>query len=153
MAGSTEQDADSQADRDIVTTRILDASPERVFTAWSDPDLLARWWGPEGFTNSFQEFDLKPGGQWHFTMHGPDGMDFQNQSVFVEVTAPERMVFDHVSGPHFRVIATFEKVDSRTLLTFRMRFSTVAEREAIKRFALEGNEHTFDRLAALLAEG
>ena len=61
MAGFTEQDLEPQADRDVVTTRILDAPRERVFRAWTDPDLLARWWGPEGFTNSFQVFDLKPG--------------------------------------------------------------------------------------------
>jgi uncharacterized protein YndB with AHSA1/START domain len=153
MAGSTEQDLAFQADRDVVTTRILDASRDRVFRAWTDPDLLARWWGPEGFTNSFQEFDLRPGGQWNFVMQGPGGAHFQNESVFVEVVAPARIVFDHVSTPRFRVIVTFEEEGPRTRLRFCMRFGTVEECEVVKRFALEGNEQTFDRLAALLAEG
>ena len=153
MAGFTEQDLEPQADRDVVTTRILDAPRERVFRAWTDPDLLARWWGPEGFTNSFQEFELKPGGQWNFIMQGPDGTHFKNESVFLEILAPERIVFDHVSTPRFRVIVTFEGEGPRTRLSFCMRFGTAAECELVKRFVLEGNEQTFDRLAALLAEG
>ncbi len=153
MAGSPDQHLDPQADRDVLTTRILDAPRERVFRAWTDPDLLARWWGPEGFTNSFQEFELMPGGQWNFIMHGPGGIHFKNESVFIEVLSPERIVFDHVSTPPFRVIVTFAEEGPRTRLGFCMRFRTAAECEAVKRFALEGNEQTFDRLAALLAEG
>jgi uncharacterized protein YndB with AHSA1/START domain len=153
MAGFTEQDLEPQAERDVVTTRTLDAPRERVFRAWTDPDLLARWWGPEGFTNSFQAFELKPGGQWNFVMQGPGRTHFKNESVFVEILAPERLVFDHVSTPRFRVIVTFEAEGPRTHLSFCMRFGTAAECELVKRFALEGNEQTFDRLAALLAEG
>ena len=153
MVGSTAQDLDPQADRDVLTTRILDASRERVFRAWTDPDLLARWWGPEGFTNPFQAFEPKPGGRWDFVMHGPGGVHFKNESLFIEVLPPERLVFDHVSTPAFRVIVTFEEEGPRTRLGFRMRFGSAAECEAVKSFALEGNELTFDRLAALLAEG
>ncbi|MDR3685001.1 MAG: SRPBCC family protein [Geothrix sp.] len=153
MAGSTDQHLDLQTDRDVLTTRVLDAPRERVFRAWTDPGLLARWWGPAGFTNSFQAFDPRPGGPWNFTMRGPDGTHFENESVFIEVLAPERIVFDHVSTPPFRVIVTFEAEGPRTRLGFCMRFRTAAECEAVKGFALQGNEQTFDRLAALLAEG
>ncbi|HEX6774746.1 MAG TPA: SRPBCC domain-containing protein [Methylomirabilota bacterium] len=69
------------SDREIVTTRVLAWPRERVVRAWTDPDHLARWWGPKGFTNTFQEFDLRPGGRGQFVMHGPNGADYPNQSV------------------------------------------------------------------------
>ena len=153
MAATGEQDPEGMTDRDIVTSRILAAPRARVFAAWTDPVQLARWWGPAGFTNSFQEFDLRPGGHWRFTMHAPDGTGFPNHSVFIEITPPERIVFDHLSGPHFRVTTTFAEAAEGSLLTFRMRFDSAEECEAIKRYALEGNEQVFDRLVALLAEG
>ena len=93
------------ADLQIVSTRVFDFPRDLVFRAWTEPVHLAHWWGPKGFTNSFHEFDLRPGGNWRFAMHGPDGVDYKNHSVFVEIVAPERIVFDHVSGPHYRVTA------------------------------------------------
>ena len=69
------------SDREIVTTRLLDWPRERVFRAWTDPAHLARWWGPKGFTNTFHEFDLRPGGLWRFVMHGANGADYQNKSA------------------------------------------------------------------------
>jgi uncharacterized protein YndB with AHSA1/START domain len=140
------------ADREIVTTRVLNAPRELVFEAWTDPDQLAHWWGPKGFTNTFREFDMRPGGIWRFVMHGPDGVDYQNKSVFVEVVSPERIVFDHVSGPHFQVVVTFAEQAAKTKLTFRMRFESVAECDKVKAFAVEANEQNFDRLEAQLAK-
>jgi uncharacterized protein YndB with AHSA1/START domain len=140
------------ADREIVTTRVLNAPRELVFKAWTDPDQLVQWWGPKGFTNTFHEFDLRPGGIWRFVMHGPDGVDYQNKSVFVEVVNPERIVFDHVSGPRFQVVATFAEQAGKTTLTFRMRFESAAECDKVKAFAVEGNEQNFDRLEARLAK-
>jgi len=81
------------ADREIISTRVIAAPRDLVFKAFSDPENLARWWGPKGFTNTFHEFDLRPGGAWRFVMHGPDGVDYPNESVFVEVVKPERIVF------------------------------------------------------------
>jgi len=140
------------ADREIVTTRVLNAPRELVFKAWTDPDQLVQWWGPKGFTNTFHEFDLRPGGIWRFVMHGPDGVDYQNKSVFVEVVNPERIVFDHVSGPRFQVVATFAEQAGKTTVTFRMRFESAAECDKVKAFAVEGNEQNFDRLEARLAK-
>lgn len=140
------------ADRDIVTTRVFNAPRELVFQAWTDPDQLVQWWGPKGFTNTFHEFDMRPGGIWRFVMHGPNGVDYQNKSVFVEVVNPERIVFDHVSGPRFQVVATFAEQAGKTTLTFRMRFESAAECDKVKAFAVEGNEQNFDRLEAQLAK-
>lgn len=139
------------AAREIVTTRVVDAPRERVFRAWTDPEHLARWWGPKGFTNTFQEFDLRPGGTWRFVMRGPDGVEHKNESVFVEIVKPERIVFRHVSGPEFQVTATFAERAGKTRVTFQMLFDTAAACEKVKRFAVGANEQNFDRLEAELA--
>ena len=135
------------ADLQIVSTRVFDFPRDLVFRAWTEPAHLAHWWGPKGFTNSFHEFDLRPGGNWRFAMHGPDGVDYKNHSVFVEIVAPERIVFDHVSGPHYRVTATFDALsDEQTRITFRMGFETPAVCAQAKTFAVKANEENFDRL-------
>ncbi|MFZ2313796.1 MAG: SRPBCC family protein [Methylobacter sp.] len=139
------------ADREIVGSRVFNVPRERLFDAWSDPDQLMQWWGPKGFTNTFHEFDMRPGGNCRFVMHGPDGTDYDNHSVFVEVVKPERIVFDHVSGPHFQVTATFDEQAGKTLLTFRMDFKSAAECDKVKSYAVEANEQNFDRLEAQLA--
>lgn len=137
--------------REIVTTRVFDAPRERVFRAWTDPEHLVRWWGPKGFTSTFQAFDPRPGGVWRFVMHGPDGVDYKNKSVFVEIVRPERIVFQHVSGPAFLVTATFAEQAGKTKVTFQMLFETAAACEKVKGFAVAANEQNFDRLGAELA--
>ena len=139
------------SDREIATTRVLDASPELVFRAFSDPAHLARWWGPKGFTNTFHEFDLRPGGAWRFVMHGPDGAHYQNHSVFVEVVPPERIVINHVSGPHFHLTITLAEQAGRTKLSWRMLFESAAECDKVKTFAVPANEQNLDRLETELA--
>jgi len=139
------------ADKQIVSTRVLAAPRERVFRAWTEPDHLTRWWGPKGFTSTFEEFDPQPGGEWRFVLHGPNGADYKNKSVFVEVVKPERIVFRHVSGPRFQVTATFTEQAGGTRLTFEMLFETAAECEKVKKYAIEANEQNLDRLEAELA--
>ena len=137
--------------RELSNSRVFNAPRELVFKAWTDPSHLSRWWGPKGFTSTFEEFDVRPGGHWRFVMHGPDGVDYKNHSVFVDVVRPERIVFDHISGPRFHVTATFTEQAGKTTLTFRMRFETAAECERVKVFAVGANEQNFDRLEAELA--
>ena len=72
-----------------------------------DPEHLAKWWGAKGFSNTFEKFEPKAGGNWRYVMHGPDKSDYKNESVFVEVTKPSRIVVDHVSAPKFRLTASF----------------------------------------------
>ncbi len=150
MTDTPSPSVDSVADRELVTSRVIDAPPERVFQAFSDPAHLARWWGPKGFTNTFHEFDLRPGGHWRFVMHGPDGGNYQNESVFVEVV-PHKVVFEHVSAPHFEMTITFEEQAGRTLVGWRQRFDSAAECQRIAKFAGEANEQNLDRLAAQVA--
>lgn len=140
--------AGSTADREFVHSRLIDAPRERVFRALSDPAHLARWWGPKGFTSTFHEFDFRPGGAWRFVMHGPDGVDYPNESVFVEVVAPERIAFEHISGHHFRMTITFAAQGAKTMVGWRQVFDTAAERERIAKVVVEANEQNLDRLAA-----
>jgi uncharacterized protein YndB with AHSA1/START domain len=144
-------DTGTGSDREIVSSRVVDAPRERVFAAFSDPDHLVHWWGPTGFTSTFQEFDLRPGGRWRFVMHGPNGADYRNESVFVEMVRPERIVLDHVSGPTFRLTMTLDEEAGRTRLTWRQGFESAAECANVRRFAAEANEQNFDRLQARLA--
>jgi uncharacterized protein YndB with AHSA1/START domain len=87
------------------TSREIPASPVEVFGAFAEPSRLARWWGPDGFHNTFDVFEFKPGGVWKFTMHGPDGASYANESVFEEIEAARKVVINHVCEPRFRLTA------------------------------------------------
>ena len=140
--------------RTIVTTRVFDAPRELVFAAWTDPKHLVQWWGPNGFTTTVHSIDVRPGGVWRFVMHGPDGRDYQNKIVFVEIAKPERLVYDHVSGPKFHVTVTFAERGKKTEVTVRMLFDTAAQRDfTVKEFgAVEGLQQTLGRLATYLVK-
>lgn len=140
-------------DEEIVSSRVFDAPRERVFHAFTDAGTLAEWWGPEGFTNAFHVFDPRPGGDWRFTMRGPDGAEYAMEKVFEEVVAPERIVVRHVDPVHaHRLTMTFaEAGKGRTELTWRMRFDLEEEYRRVKDFIVGANEQNLDRLQALLA--
>jgi uncharacterized protein YndB with AHSA1/START domain len=143
---------EASADREIVSTRLIDAPRDLIWRAWTEPDQLTHWWGPEGFTSTFQEFDPRPGGVWRFVLHGPDGKNYKNEIVYQELVKPERIVFEHVSAPKFQVTATFADDGGRTRITFRMLFETAAECDKVKPYAVAANEQNFDRLEAQLAK-
>ena len=152
MAAEKNKIAEKASDREIVSTRLFDAPREILWRAWTDPKHLAEWWGPRGFTNTFHEFELKPGGVWRFTMHGPNGKDFHNESVFTEIVKHEKIVFDHLKPMHkFQVTATFLEQKEKTKVTFRMMHDTAEECEIVKKYAVEKNEENFDRLEEQLA--
>jgi uncharacterized protein YndB with AHSA1/START domain len=148
--GTTADTAPDVAEREIVNTRLLDAPRDLVFTAWTDPDRLARWWGPLGFTNTFHEFDPRPGGVWRLVMHGPDGRDYQNTHIFVEIVPGERIILRHVTGPRFQLTATFAAETGKTRLTWHMLFDSAEDCAKAKTYAVQANEQNFDRLAAEL---
>ena len=76
------------------TSRTINASPELLFEAIAHAERLAKWWGPHGFTNTFNRFEFKPGGKWSFVMHGPDGTDYPNESEFLEIIHKHEMEYD-----------------------------------------------------------
>ncbi|WP_410000402.1 SRPBCC family protein [Gemmata sp. SH-PL17] len=136
----------------MVSTRLIEAPQERVFQAFANPDQLKHWWGPNGFVNTIEKFELYPGGAWRLIMHGPDGTDYHNESVFTEVTVPERVAFEHREPVHrFTMQMTFTPVGAHTQLTWRMVFESATEFAKIKDFVIPANEQNFDRLAAHLA--
>ncbi len=136
---------------EIMSSRDFHFPREAVFAAFSDPQQLTQWWGPAGFTNTFHQFDFRPGGDWKFVMHGPNGTDYDNHSVFAEIVSPERIVFDHVCDPEFRMSMTLAELPKkRTRLVWRMKFETVELRDKIASFAVDKNEENFDRLTKVL---
>jgi uncharacterized protein YndB with AHSA1/START domain len=160
VAGRTSSmsDASATSEREIVTTRVFDAPPELVWKAWTDPQHVAQWWGPRGFTNTIQEMDVRPGGVWRLVMHGPDGTDYPNKIVYIEVVEPERLVYDHGddqdNGLLFHVTVSFVAQGGKTQVTMRALFDSVAQRDqVVEEFgAIEGANQTLDRLGEYLAK-
>jgi uncharacterized protein YndB with AHSA1/START domain len=142
------------SERECVHSRLIDAPRERVFAAIAEPHQLARWWGPDGFTSTFESFDFRPGGHWRFVMHGPDGTDYPNQNVFAQIAAPERVVVDHPSDTHHFVLTiTLADEGGRTRVGWRQVFDTREHRDHVAPVVAAANEQNLDRLAALVRDG
>lgn len=135
------------SDRKIFSSRVLNYPVETVYEAFSNPEHLKNWWGPEGFTNTIHEFDLKPNGKWILTMHGPEKGNYENSSVFKIVEPMKLITWTRVSQPFYDMEIGFNKIDeSKTEISFLMIFDTVEECEKIRKFAEPKNEENFDRL-------
>jgi uncharacterized protein YndB with AHSA1/START domain len=141
-------------DREIVLVRVLDAPRDAVFAAWTDAGAFCEWFGPEGFTCTVGEMDVRPGGRARFAMTSPDGTVFTNRFDYHDVVAGERLVLDHGSDVdddpgRFQVTITFdEQADGKTVLTLRQLHPTVAQRDATVGFgAVELGLQTMDKLA------
>ena len=106
MSARKSSPASSTADREIVLTRVFDATREIVFDAFTDPKHVGHWWGPTGFTNAILETDVRPGGVWRFVMHAPDGTDYPNKIVYSEIVRPERLVGAWQGGK----VSTFDAI-------------------------------------------
>jgi len=133
------------------TSRELAASPAEVFAAFEAPARLARWWGPAGFRNSFDVCEFRPGGAWQFTMHGPDGAKYWNESTFLEIERDRKVVIQHLSAPRFRLTVTLAPRGAATWLAWEQAFEDPAVAEAVRHIVVPANEQNLDRLAAELA--
>lgn len=141
----------NNSERTIVNKRVIAFSDESVFETFANPALLKEWWGPNGFTNTFHEFNFSPGGTWRFTMHAPDGAQYENFCRFVEIKPYERIVIDHIEPVHtFRLVAIITKTGIGTEIQFRMTFALAEEFERVKDFVRAANEQNLDRLEAVL---
>lgn len=158
---AAEQDAASaEAPTDaptLIVRRVLDAPRERVFEAFADPQQVDQWFGPDGFRNTTHGHDFRPGGAWRHTMHGPDGTEYPNRSVFVEIAPPERIVWDQGWDrdgfePMHRTSITLRAQRDKTEVELRMVFPTVAQRDQAVRDvgAVEGGKQTLARWAQYL---
>lgn len=140
-------------ERELGFKRVFLAPRELVFDAFTDKEHVSNWWGPNGFTTTTYQMDVQPGGIWRFTMHGPDGRDYENRVVYTEVVRPERLVYDHfdeqdLSQPHFVAIVNFESVEGGTEVTLRLLFPTAEAKQAAANYgAIEGGNQTLARFA------
>ncbi len=125
----------------------------------TDPRHVIHWWGPRGFSTTIEKMDVRPGGVWKHVMHGADGTEYPNKSIFKEVVKPERLVFSHgggkKGGPGANFVATwtFEAVfTGKTKVTIHMVFGSAADRDfVVKEFgAIEGGKQTLERLSGYL---
>ena len=148
------------ADRELVLTRLIAAPREKLYRAWTEPELLKRWFAPKPYTTPMAELDVRPGGANLIVMRGPDGRDMPNRGVYLEVVPNQRLVFTdaYVSAwepsakPFMTVILTFEDDGGKTHYTARVRHWTVADREAHEKMGFhQGWGMCTDQLAALVA--
>jgi uncharacterized protein YndB with AHSA1/START domain len=128
-------------------SRNIPATPESIFDAIKGPERLARWWGPDGFKSTFQTFEFHRGGSWLFTMHGPDGTDYPNQSEFLEIVPDSLVRIKHVNLPHFELAITLEPSPKGTLITWVGEFENREFAENARQFLETANEQNLDRLA------
>lgn len=154
MSAGKSNSPDDASDREIVTTRVFNAPRELVWKVRTEPEHIAQWWGPDGFTNTIHQMDVSVGGVWEFIMHGPNGVDYKNKSVYSEVVKPSLLVYRHVSGPAFTATVTFEELDGTTEVSMRMVFDSAQLRnQVVEEYgAIEGAKQTFNRLSEYLSQ-
>jgi uncharacterized protein YndB with AHSA1/START domain len=144
-------------DREVAISRVIDASRDRVFEAFTDVRHLSRWWGPEGFTTTTRSFEFRVGGVWDFVLHGPDGTDYAEWITWTDIAPPERIAMLHGESPDdpnaFESILTFATNDAATRIEMRTTFPTKELRdEAVEKYhAVEGGQQTLSNLAAYVA--
>jgi uncharacterized protein YndB with AHSA1/START domain len=136
-------------------TRVYDAPAGAVWDAWTDPEQVAQWWGPRGFTLTTHSKDLRPGGHWHYTMHGADGTDYINKTIYHEVETHKKLVYDHGGNderkPLFRVTVLFAEAGGKTRMDMTMALPTPEAAEEARKFIKRaGGDSTWDRLAEYL---
>lgn len=145
-------------DREIVLGRVIDAPRSLVYAAWTDPEQIQVWFGPEGFAIETREIDLRPGGVWRFDMVAPDGTRYGNRMVFLRLEEPSLIEVEHGSDQDddpgkFRMLVTFdEQGNGKTALTLRQMHPSKAQREGAIGFgAVEYGGQTLDKLARHVA--
>ncbi|MEQ1893040.1 MAG: SRPBCC family protein [Planctomycetota bacterium] len=151
--------SETPSERELVLTREVEAPRELVWRLWTEREHAVRWWGPTGFTTTTHEMDVRVGGRWRFTFHGPDGHAYENLIHYLALERPARLVYRH-SGEvnlepiHFETTVTFEELaPARTRVTLRSVFPSAEAREHVVREcgAIEGGKQHLARLAELAA--
>lgn len=123
-----------------------------VYDAFASPDLLARWWGPDGFTNTFEVFEFTTGGKWQFVMHGPDGTDYPNENRFAELEPGGKVVIEHVCAPHFTLTVTLVPVAGGTQVNWEQVFADTGTAQAVAHIVEPANEQNLDRMTQVLRD-
>lgn len=151
MASTPEPGA--RRDATFRTSRILPYPAESVFQAFAWPEVLSRWWGPAGFSNTFELFEFRVGGRWKFEMHGPNGTHHPNESVFLELRSAEGLVIHHVSLPRYTLTVSLAVHEAGTAITWVQEFEDAVVAARLRHIVEPANEENLDRLVAVLATG
>lgn len=137
----------------LTVKRTLNAPGELVWEVWTKPEHIVHWWGPTGFTTTSRQMNLQPGGTWKFMMHGPDGRDYPNKIIFIDVVKPERLTYKHAGGNdtepvNFHVTVTFDADGNKTNLTMCSVFESAEELDKLNREygVVQGAVDTVNRL-------
>jgi len=142
----------STSNRELILSRTLNAPVELIWEVWTKPEHIVNWWGPNGFTNTISIMDVKTGGEWNLVMHGPDGTDYKNRSIFKEVIPYKKIVYEHISYP--RIIATidFEEQNDQTKITWHMLFESAEQLIEVAKVhkVVEGQKQNMEKLEMYL---
>jgi len=133
--------------------RAIAATPPQVFAAFTAPERLARWWGPDGFRNTITVFELRPGGQWRYVMHAPDGVNYPNEASFVAIDPNRSLVIAHTSQPQFQLTLRLEPTPTGTLVTWTQTFESAELAATLKPIVEPANEQNLSRWQAEVASG
>jgi uncharacterized protein YndB with AHSA1/START domain len=144
------------SDTEIVMTREFDAPRELIFKAYTDPELIPKWWGLRDNVTTVDVMDVQPGGKWRYVQRSPDGQEFAFRGEYREVTPPERLVstFEWEGMPGHVIVdtLTLEEKNGRTILTTTSVFASKDDRDGMIASGMEsGAAESHDRLAELLA--
>jgi uncharacterized protein YndB with AHSA1/START domain len=140
----------SSADGICATSRLLPFKRAAVFAAFEDANRLAKWWGPDGFSNTFEVFEFKAGGRWKFVMHGPDGTNYPNENIFLEAS-PDKIIIRHILQPLFTLSITLSDSGSSTLLHWSQAIDDPNVAASIWHIIQAANEQNLNRLHAVLS--
>lgn len=132
------------------SSRKIQAQPEQIFAAFANQDQLAKWWGPNGFTNTFNLFEFTKGGKWSFVMHGPDGTDYPNESIFREIIPNELIVIRHDCQPYFTLSVRISPSGNGSLIEWQQEFDDETVAEQVAPIVAPANEQNLDRLTAVV---
>jgi uncharacterized protein YndB with AHSA1/START domain len=134
----------------FMTSREIPASPQVIFESLSNSEKLAKWWGPDGFTNTFNLFQFENGGKWSFVMHSPDGKHYPNENEFIEIVAPEKVVIGHISEPKFTLTITITGSEAGSTVGWLQEFGSEEVARNISHIVVPSNEQNLDRLTAVV---
>jgi uncharacterized protein YndB with AHSA1/START domain len=138
--------------RELRMTRTFKAPVDLVWEVWTQPEHIINWWGPKGFTSTIHQMDFMEGGEWRLTMHGPDGTNFPNRSIFKEIVPLKKIVFEHFN-PHFITTVLFESKGEETIINWSLQFDTTEMSDTIIKAhkADEGQKQNIEKLESYLS--
>lgn len=150
MKKNMESKKSNTSDREISISRLLNAPIDLVWEVWTNPEHIKNWWGPNDFTTTITKMEVKPNGKWDLVMHGPDGTDYENKSIFKEIIRHKKLVFEHIPGPTFTI--EFESRGDKTFIQWKILFESKEQLiEVVQKFkADEGLKQNLEKLEIYL---